>query len=103
MNNLDFALLKDTKIPTISETFPGFYMSSWVVLVGPSGIPGPILQRINEAAAIVVKEPSFVEGFRKIGWTNVEGARTPQGTAEFIRIERERWGRIIRDIGMTPN
>lgn len=95
--------LEDRKdVPTISETYPGFYMSSWVVLVGPAGLPNSIVQRINEAASTVVREPAFVEGFRKIGWTNVEGARTPQATAEFIRTERERWGRIVREVGLTP-
>jgi len=31
-----------------------------------------------------------------------ERAGTPQSTAEFIRSERERWGRIIREVGIEP-
>ena len=32
----------------------------------------------------------------------VEGAGTPETAAQFIRAQYELWGKVTRDIGMTP-
>jgi tripartite-type tricarboxylate transporter receptor subunit TctC len=34
-------------IPTIAETYPGLIIEGWFALVGPTGIPAEIAQRLN--------------------------------------------------------
>jgi tripartite-type tricarboxylate transporter receptor subunit TctC len=89
-------------VPTVAETFPGFSMRGFMVLIGPARIPTDAVQRLNREAAVVVKEPKFAEEIGKIYWFNFEGARTPEGTAEFVRRERETWGRFVKEIGLEP-
>jgi tripartite-type tricarboxylate transporter receptor subunit TctC len=89
-------------VPTVSETFPNFSMRGFMVLIGPTGIPAEAVQRLNREAAAIVKEPKFRQEIGKIYWFNFEGARTPEGTAEFVRRERETWGRFVQEIGMEP-
>ena len=89
-------------VPIVAETFSDFNMRGFMVLVGPASIPPEAVQKANREAALVVKDPKFVQDLRKIYWFNFEGARTPEGTADFVRRERESWGKLIRQIGMEP-
>ena len=34
-------------VPTVSETLPGFQVGTWYALVGPAGLPAPIVARLN--------------------------------------------------------
>ena len=90
------------EVPTVAETFPDFSMRGFMVLTGPAGIPSEAVQKLNREAAVTVKDPKFVQELGKIYWFNFEGARTPEGTAEFIRREREAWGKLVREIGIEP-
>ena len=89
-------------VPTVAETFPDFTMRGFMVLIGPAGIPADVVQKMNREAQIVVKDLKFVQDLRKIYWYNFEGARTPEGAAEFVRRERENWGKLIRETGIAP-
>jgi tripartite-type tricarboxylate transporter receptor subunit TctC len=89
-------------VPTVAETFPEFSMRGFMVLIGPAGMAADAVQKLNREAAAVVKDPKFTQELGKIYWFNFEGARTPQGTSEFIRRERETWGKLIREIGIEP-
>ena len=73
-----------------------------IFLLGPAGMPADVVQRINAAAEAVVRDPQFNEQLRKLRWVNRDGARTPQGTAEYIRQTRERWGKFIQETGRKP-
>ena len=89
-------------IPTVAETFPGFEMRGGIFLLGPANMPADLVQRINAAAGMVVKDPQFNLTLKNLRWQNVDGGRTPAETAEFIRNQRERWGRFIKEAGITP-
>lgn len=49
-------------VPCLTELLPGMLpIFSWVVLMGPAGLPPPIIQRLHEAAARTLDDPGFVE------------------------------------------
>jgi len=89
-------------VPTVSETFPNFSMRGFMVLVGAAGMPRELVLRLNKEAASISKDPQFMQELAKIHWYNFEGARTPEGTTDFIRRERENWGAFVKNIGVTP-
>jgi tripartite-type tricarboxylate transporter receptor subunit TctC len=89
-------------IPTVAETFPGFSMRGFISLLGPAGIPADVVQRINRAADQAVRDPGFNQQLKRLRWSNAGGARTPQGTAQFIRESRERWAKFIQEAGLKP-
>ncbi|MFM9971873.1 MAG: Bug family tripartite tricarboxylate transporter substrate binding protein [Burkholderiales bacterium] len=90
------------KLPQLAEIYPGYTQPSFVVLAGPAGIPPPLAQRINRAAAAIVEDPKFNKDLSSVRWFNWEGARSPEGTAQFIRVQREAWGRFIKEAGIEP-
>ncbi|MCC6474017.1 MAG: tripartite tricarboxylate transporter substrate binding protein [Burkholderiales bacterium] len=90
------------QIPSYASLFPGFTFTTFFALAGPGGMARDLVNRINREVAAVVEAPKFNQDLAKIRWRNVEGARTPEGTAEYIRQARADWGAFIRQIGLQP-
>jgi tripartite-type tricarboxylate transporter receptor subunit TctC len=90
------------QVPSYASIFPDFTFTTFFALVGPAGMGRELVYRINRAAAAVVEAPAFNQDMAKIRWRNLGGARTPEGTAEFIRQARADWGAFIKQIGLQP-
>ena len=82
-------------VPTFAELgMPGMEISLWYGIVGPAGLPAPVVQRLNVELNRTVKLPDVVESFAKQG--AIPGGGTPQRYAEFMRAETSRWGGVVR-------
>jgi tripartite-type tricarboxylate transporter receptor subunit TctC len=58
--------LPDT--PTIAESgVPGYDVSAWQGLIGPAGLPAPIIARLNAEVVRVLKEPATVQKLHAVG------------------------------------
>ncbi len=90
------------ELPTFESVYPGYRQPSFIVLVGPAGMPADLAERINRASATVVRNPRFNGDLAKLRWRNLEGARTPRQTAELLSRARADWGELIRETGITP-
>jgi tripartite-type tricarboxylate transporter receptor subunit TctC len=88
-------------VPTIGETLPGVHASGWSALVAPAGTPGEVLQRVNRATEQAVSDPEYKQRLLGFGLT-ADSAGTLDSIAELFRSERERWGAIIREVGVKP-
>jgi tripartite-type tricarboxylate transporter receptor subunit TctC len=89
-------------VQTVAESYPGFEAEGWLSLVAPTGVPAEIITRVNREMERIVRSPQFREPVQKFSWDNLNGASTPQALAQFYKAEREKWGKVIRDIGMQP-
>jgi tripartite-type tricarboxylate transporter receptor subunit TctC len=89
------------QVPTIAETFPGFEFVGWFVLAAPKGTPSDIVNRLNHEMDQILKEPKLVKRLGELGFYS-DGAYTPQATTEFVRSQRDKWGEIVRAIGIEP-
>jgi tripartite-type tricarboxylate transporter receptor subunit TctC len=88
-------------IPPIADTFPGFDFSGWMVVVAPAGTPADIIERMNREMDSVLKEPEVSSRLAEIGFFTA-GAGTPAETAEYLRVQYENWGSVVRQIGIQP-
>jgi tripartite-type tricarboxylate transporter receptor subunit TctC len=89
------------EVPTLSETYPGFEYVGWFALLAPAGAPAAILQKANRDMDKVLGDPEVAQRLFDLGLVN-EGAGTPEQLSEFLRAERERWGKLVKDIGLQP-
>ena len=85
----------------VSDTLPGVDFGGWFTVSAPAGTPQEVIQRINRETAEFLKIPEVDTRIRGFGWFS-NGAGTPQSVGEFWRTEREKWGRIIREVGIQP-
>ncbi len=93
-------LLPDT--PTLDEVgVKGFDASSWYALVAPTGTPGPILARLSEEVAKMVRTPEMKAELLKLGASPI--GSTPAQAKAFIDSEASRWAELIRANGIKPD
>ena len=84
------------EIPTIAESgMPGYDVSSWAGIVGPAGLPRPIVERLQGEFAKVLHSPEVKERLAAEGASPV--ASQPEQFAAFIVEELAKWGKTARD------
>ncbi len=88
-------------VPAIAETYPGFELVGWFLIVAPAGTPAEVVQRVNREMDKILKDPETVRRLRDLGFFT-EGAETPDAVAGTIRSDREKWERIVKEIGIQP-
>ncbi len=86
-------------LPTLDESgFKGFDAQQWYGVVGPAGIPAPIVKQLNETLAVVLKAPDLRE---KLAVEAIEpNVMTPEQFAAFMKVDIARWTRIAKDRGI---
>jgi tripartite-type tricarboxylate transporter receptor subunit TctC len=85
-------------VPAMSELLPGFVVSPWWGMVAPPKTPAAITEKVSAAVAEVLKQPDVAKRLTEMGNLDAVGS-TPAEMARFLKIERERWGSLIRAIG----
>jgi tripartite-type tricarboxylate transporter receptor subunit TctC len=53
--------------PTIADTYPGFNVVAFQALIGPVGIPEPILNKLSSDTAAVIDSKEFAERTKALG------------------------------------
>jgi tripartite-type tricarboxylate transporter receptor subunit TctC len=91
------SLLPD--VPTVGETVPGYEMSVWYAAYGPAGMPKPIVTKLNAEISRIL----FLSDVKKkMGDIAVEVAKmTPEELGVLTRSDAEKWGRLIKELGIT--
>ncbi|MDR3004569.1 MAG: tripartite tricarboxylate transporter substrate binding protein [Acidovorax sp.] len=87
------------QVPTVAESgYPGFEVETWFGLVAPAATPQAVITKLHEAWAAGAKTAEVQQAFDNIS-ANLR-VNTPQQFAEFIRAENQRWGGLIRKLGI---
>lgn len=83
-------------LPTLDESgFKGFDAQQWYGVVGPAGMPAPIVRQLNETLALVLRSPELRE---KLSVEAIEPQiMSPEQFAAFIKADIERWTQLARD------
>jgi tripartite-type tricarboxylate transporter receptor subunit TctC len=85
-------------LPTVAEAgVAGYEAPTWSGVVGPAGLPRPVLDKLNAAVNRAIQSPTFKERFGSIGDEPAGG--TPEEFATFIRRELARWRDVVRRSG----
>jgi tripartite-type tricarboxylate transporter receptor subunit TctC len=91
------ALVPD--IPTIAESgYPGFSLDSYIVLVAPAGVSGPVVALLEREVQAALKLPDVIERFRRMDTLSV-GAVGPE-VGERLKADREAWAKVVAATNM---
>ncbi len=84
-------------VPTVIEAgLPGFSAESWNGMIGPAGLPEPIVRHLSGVLAEMARSPEVIAGMAAVGAVPV--ATTPEEFAARIRAELEQWRETLRQI-----
>lgn len=90
-------LMPDT--PTFTEAgLAGYDPTVWIGLLAPTGTPRPIIEKVSAAFAQAARTPEIVNARRETGAESI--GSTPAEFAAFIDGEREKWGKVIKGMGL---
>jgi tripartite-type tricarboxylate transporter receptor subunit TctC len=86
-------------VPTIAEFYPGFSNSIWLGLCAPKGIPEPVLGKLRIEINKVLASTEVQEKFAR-GGALEPMITTPEEFSAMIKADYERYGKVVKDIGV---
>jgi tripartite-type tricarboxylate transporter receptor subunit TctC len=87
------------EVPTVNETVPGYEMAVWYAAYGPAGLPDDVTAKLNAEISRIVFLPDVKKRMEDIA---VEVAKaSPSELHALTRADSDKWGRIIRDLGVA--
>jgi tripartite-type tricarboxylate transporter receptor subunit TctC len=88
-------------VPTVSESaIPGYEVVAWQGMIGPKGLPRPIVDRINGEVMTWLKSPGTSDQLQADG--SIAAGGTPEQFLARIRKEIEVWRKVVREVGLQP-
>ncbi|WP_453932058.1 tripartite tricarboxylate transporter substrate binding protein [Acidovorax temperans] len=87
-------------VPTfIEQGIPGMVGSTWASMIAPAGTPRDIVKRMSDAVNAIIQSEETKVKLEAMG-TFGEGT-TPEACDAFLATETTKWGKVIRDAGVT--
>jgi tripartite-type tricarboxylate transporter receptor subunit TctC len=86
------------KVPTISETVPGFEVSGWGGVGVRAGTPPEIVETLNREINAGLAEPAIRARLSDLSAFPMP--LTPAQFATFIGVETDRWAKVIKASGI---
>jgi tripartite-type tricarboxylate transporter receptor subunit TctC len=88
------------EVPTLTEAgLPNAESYAFIGLIAPAGMPVDRVTRLAQEAKRGLEQPATREVMEKAGFEVVGSG--PEDFARFLEAERERWGGLIRRLGIT--
>ena len=89
-------------LPTIGESYPGFENSIWLGLFGPAGLPDEILSRLRAELTKTLQSKETRDRLHDAGGLE-PFVTAPAEFAALIRRDHERYGKLIRELGIKAD
>jgi tripartite-type tricarboxylate transporter receptor subunit TctC len=87
-------------VPTLAEAgLPGMEATVWNGIFAPAGTPAPVTGRLQRELARALDQPEVRAQIAESGAQ--AGGKTPEAFAAFVHAEGEKWGKVIREAGIT--
>jgi tripartite-type tricarboxylate transporter receptor subunit TctC len=88
-------------LPTLDESgLKGFNVTIWHALYAPKGTPKAVLDKINAALKVALKDPTFIKNEESLGAVVAADARVnPAEHKKFVEAEIGKWSPIIKANG----
>jgi tripartite-type tricarboxylate transporter receptor subunit TctC len=92
------------EVPTLAEAGYGdFNVTDWVGLLAPKGTPAEARDRLHRAFLAAFADPAAAARLRE---ATIVPAQKPLGSGEFaafLRAEVDKWAKVVREAGISPN
>jgi tripartite-type tricarboxylate transporter receptor subunit TctC len=88
-------------VPTTAEAgYPKLQTATWYGLMGPKGMPQPVVDRLVHALGVALKDPQVLSALKSQG-ADPSPASTPPEMTAFITSEIARWKANLKMINYT--
>jgi tripartite-type tricarboxylate transporter receptor subunit TctC len=86
-------------LPTVAESagLPGFETGSFQGIVAPAGTPADVVNKLHATVTRILAAPEMQERLKTAGAETRPG--TPAEFGAFIRDEKARWAKVVKESG----
>jgi tripartite-type tricarboxylate transporter receptor subunit TctC len=84
-------------LPAVAEALPGYEVVGWYGVIGPAGMPVPLVERIHDELARVLAQPDVRERILADGSEPV--GNTPREFREFMNADLAKWAKVVKESG----
>lgn len=86
-------------VPTVAETLPGYELSVWYGAFGPAGMPPELTARLNREINLILKRPDVIKKMGDMGVLLTE--TTPEQFGQILARDADKYGKLIKELGIT--
>ncbi len=87
------------ELPTVAEAgVPGFENVTWYGMFAPAKTPPEIIARLNKQVVQILAAPEMTQRLSSQGAE--PRSSTPEELVKFMRVESERWKKVIKTAGI---
>ncbi|MDB5414888.1 MAG: hypothetical protein JWR10_3223 [Rubritepida sp.] len=87
-------------VPTFREQGVDIVVEHWFGVLGPAGVPEPVVARLHAVIARAETSATIQRRFDQLSL--LPAATGPQAFADLIRTELRRWDEVVRLTGVRP-
>lgn len=87
------------ELPTIGEIYPGYEITIWLALFAPTGTPEAVIARLRADVAKALALPDVKQKLNAAGGLE-PFPTTPEEFASLIRRDYEKFGKVVKDVGV---
>jgi tripartite-type tricarboxylate transporter receptor subunit TctC len=87
-------------VPSIAETLPGYDSRGWFGYLAPAKTSRRVIALLNEEINRAMANPDVKDKLNAIGQTVV--AESPEFFAHTMKADYDKYGELIRQIGLEP-
>jgi tripartite-type tricarboxylate transporter receptor subunit TctC len=86
-------------LPTMDEVgVEGFDLDSWAGVVAPARTPPEIVTRLNGELRKIIDNPDIKRKLKNVGFEAFSSS--PEEFASYIKVQFDRWGKMVADAGI---
>jgi tripartite-type tricarboxylate transporter receptor subunit TctC len=87
-------------IPTVGDFLPGYAATTWLGIGAPKDTPAEIVERLNKEINAGLADADLKAQFAELG--HLPMPMTPTEFGKFIAAETEKWGPVVKAVGIKP-
>lgn len=89
------------ELPTVAEAgVAGYEANNWNGMVAPAGLQRAVIDRLQREIRAIVEAPELRNRLLQSAFEPI--ADTPEAFGRYLRAERNKWGRVVREAGIKP-
>jgi tripartite-type tricarboxylate transporter receptor subunit TctC len=85
-------------LPALGDFLPGFEAITWFGIAAPKQTPAEIVDRLNREINMTLADPRMKVRIAELGGEVFSGS--PAEFAKLIAADTEKWGKLIRAVGI---
>jgi tripartite-type tricarboxylate transporter receptor subunit TctC len=90
-------LPSNPELPAMAEALPGFEVVGWYGVIGPAGMPQPLVQKLHAELVKILNLPDVKSRIESDGSEPV--GSSPEEFRRFMHADQTKWAKVVKESG----